>query len=246
MPKLLDKTPKITDQTRSDAIIAVEKVLKPNYEKCAWDGKFIKPIVDEKLSSQIHAALQAGANPSSRIEIRSGVQGSLLCACLILGAWKSAETLILAGADLNDSLSGLLGSIPPLYFCVRSGIPEAKALSSLMIERGANPNASAPDCFAFDPFEFDYIDPFAIKTLAKRGSMFRWMAFHDNRPAMIAAANAKASAKTCCPKLEAELRKLDFYNPEPGKLTAEVEAAVLESFKKPATTDAQAAKPRRL
>lgn len=245
MPKLLDKTPKITDQTRSGAIIAVEKVLKSNYEKCARDGQFIKPIVDEKLSSQIHAALQAGANPNSRIELRSGVQGSLLCACLILGAWKSAETLILAGSDLNDPLSGKLGSIPPLFFCVRIGIQEAKALSALMIERGANPNAGAPDSFSFD-FDYGYVDTNFGQTASKRGSMFRWMAFHDNRPAMIAAANAKASAKTCCPKLEAELRKLDFYNPEPGKLTAEVEAAVLESFKKPATTDAQAAKPRRL
>ena len=224
------------------AIIALEAFFKANYIYCARAGQFIKPDDDAFICELIEKSLP-DSQLNSRIEFSPGIHGCLLSVCLIIGAWRCARALIKAGADINDPISGFPGNIQPLYFCLREDSDEANDISVLMIEHGADANASSPRSYSC---YFDDVNPGARQRWSRLGSMFNWMVHQDNRAAIIAAAKAPGSSQTWSQKVEQEALTLHPLRHQPGQLTAEIEATLFDELKNGASIGAQRSKPKSL
>ena len=220
----------------------VGEALWPVYHRCANKGHIIDQAADDALAAGLAARLPA-AGPNAHdglILLRKGLEGSLLGACLLMGAWKTARALLDLGANPNACCTGDLGPIPALYFAVRHSSPEAAAIAAEMIRKGAKPWAPALSAFAFDEQE-------STGTLAcARGELVKWMIFHNHIDPLHATLVGKGKSVAWIASLQKELDAMRWSHADVAKLASAIELIELRSTAAPATPSLDKSRKARL
>jgi hypothetical protein len=194
---------------------AIGEVLWPIFFDCARRGIVAPKASDGALQRELKRFLSEGASPSARMLLREGFEGSLLSACLLMGAWSSARLLLDAGADPGDLCAGGRGEFPPLYFALRQGSPDAGKLAADMIGKGADPWGSAPKDFAFED-DAGFIP-------GGRGALVHWMIFHNHADALRSTLVGQDSSKPWAATLSKEVGKMHWSAHDAARVISAIE-----------------------
>jgi hypothetical protein len=201
----------------------IEEMLWPRYWAFAAQGKPLSKQEDAALANALAANPHLAEHANAQILLREGMKGSLLSACLLMQAFDSARVLLDAGANPKTNCAGDLGTVPSLYFAVRSNDAKAGALAAEMIRKGADPWAGAPSAFSFDHEEDDR--GFAMRSA--RGQLVKWMIFHGHNEPLYAALSTRAKSNGWIKTLKSELEGMGWGHSDVGKLLSAMERGEL-------------------